>query len=344
MGEADSVRGESARRALGRQGFLAGGLGALLGSLVGRVSSAHAAAGEPLILGQDNVSDASTGLSMTGPGPALRVDGGHGIQIITDATPLEAHGSVGPGLWGTSVDDPGAIPSIGAGVIGEGQVGIGGLAKAPANVMISIADFGPGSFGAGDRFGNWGHGAPSNIAISLVPDFRAGSVGVSDRIGIVGFGGSEVMISVAGDFRAGVAGAGDTGVWGAVLPLDHRIGSPAPRRAGVLGTATPDSTAVLAENPGGLALKAIGDSAFEGDVAFSMSGSGVIPAGQTSLTVNDPNVRPGSRVHVTLNGNPGSNKSALWYVEVQEGALKIVLQAAPKQNTPFTYLVHQAPG
>jgi hypothetical protein len=48
---------EAPAKTLGRRGVLAGGLGALAAAALGRVSTASAATGEPLLLGTSNDAD-----------------------------------------------------------------------------------------------------------------------------------------------------------------------------------------------------------------------------------------------------------------------------------------------
>jgi hypothetical protein len=208
--------------------------------------------------------------------------------------------------------------------------------------MYSLAqDFGPGTVGVGERFGLWGHGGPTQVAISMTPGFHAGGAGVSDRIGFIGFGGpSEVMFSLAPDFRAGLLGAGDTGIWGAVLPREHEVSSPPPRRAAVLGTAPNDAIALLGENPDGVALRAVGTTELLGDVVFATAGRGIIGAGQRMATVADPNVHANSHLQVTVTSNPGSLDAVLQYARASEGSLRVVLAAPVTQTTRFDYVAY----
>jgi hypothetical protein len=210
---------------LGRGRLLAGGLGALVATLVARVRPAAAddvIPGRPLLLETENVAETTTGLSQHAGSPALDVRNRSGPGIVSSALlPREAAISI----------------PFAAGVVGSGtRLGVVG-SSLPAEVVISIP-FEAGLAGLSRRLGVVGSSLPAEVVISIPAGAEAGVAGFSERLGVVGSAlmPQEAHITYVPTFRAGVAGVGDRlGVVGSSLPAEVAISIPFGFDAGVAG-------------------------------------------------------------------------------------------------------------
>jgi hypothetical protein len=183
---------EAQAKTSGRKGMLAGGVGALVAAAFGRVSTAQAANGEPLLLGQENTADETTSLSFTkqptaagGPGgDALAVAFGDGSVRIGAGTlgGTAVFGQVGKPRqsqpwstasagWFTGGENPGAIG------ISDSQVGVIGLSGPVPAISPSELDPAGGHFvGAGEAAG-----------LCSRSDSMPGAIGMStSNVGLVG--------------------------------------------------------------------------------------------------------------------------------------------------------------
>ncbi len=140
-------------RRLGRGGLLAGGLAAAL-ALFGRTNAAHAEAGEPLVLGAMNRSDATTEVDATRDG----------IAALVGRTPEGDVGAIGVGAD--------SLPGLGlrAGVVGHTDKSIGVLARVGDSPIVA-----------------W----DSSAAVWAAGGAAPGLVGTSDsHIGAIGISGA----------------------------------------------------------------------------------------------------------------------------------------------------------
>jgi hypothetical protein len=333
---------------------------------------------DPLLLGQENVAEDTTSLLSGAAGPVLEL--AHrgpapalvGSSLLPRQPAITFSGAALAGL-GPSVGVLGAArpPTI-TQVFSAGAVGVLGRASLPAQIPItapniagvagvapeaglgvlgsalpSLGPFtqittypphsGSGVAGVGLRSGVEGRTLlPRDTAISIPATLARGVAGISSGLGVLGLS-RQTSITLTNEtlLRAGTVGLGDeVGVWGSA-------GVPLPARpvityvAGVLGSARgPDAAGIIAENPTGPALQVLGAAAFKG------GGTGTVSRGESHARVEDPAVRPGSLVNVTLRGDPG-NAAGVHYVEAGDGVLDVFLTVPPRHDTPFNYFVYQ---
>jgi hypothetical protein len=126
-------------RKLGRRGLLAGGVGALVAALFGKVSSASADDGGALVLGEQNTADQTTQLVFGGTGAALEIDWGDPARgnvsraVIGDGTHngTPVYGEIVPAVqrawtaasagWFNGGQSPGAVG------VSDSHIGVIGL-------------------------------------------------------------------------------------------------------------------------------------------------------------------------------------------------------------------------
>ena len=94
-------------RRFGRRGLLAGGVGAVLATLVGRVKRAEAATDDALILGHVNEAGDPTGLKFSGEGSVLVIENveGAGITISGNDAAVGGLSLGGPGIVGAALSE-----------------------------------------------------------------------------------------------------------------------------------------------------------------------------------------------------------------------------------------------
>lgn len=321
---------------LSRRRFFTGGLAAAAAVILGKVRPAQAdddvQPSPALLLGQENVADSTTELSQTGPSPTFRVenpDSGPGIRVVTNkGSGVEAIG--------------GGISAIGGGVLGVSEP----LSPTHPVTITQTA----GVQGLGHQLGVVGAALPDLTQLSITFPGRAGVMGVTDPaqgIGVVGGVGSFGIFTVT-NARVGVWGTGGpiaaqttitstrdggVGVWGTAPPLPETREFSIPAVAGVVGTAFgPSQTAIYAHNPQGTALKVVGR------MAISTGGRGMVPEGETSVEILDPNINAGSLVVVNLTSDPGNKGSALHHIVVKDGGLEVAMTAPPRNDTSLNYV------
>jgi hypothetical protein len=107
---------------------------------------------------------------------------------------------------------------------------------------------------------------------------------------------------------------------------------------------------VLGERQGtgdGAALHGIGEWGLhvDGKAKFSTGGTGVIPAGATSVMVSDSNVTGVSHVSVTLTSDPGAapgnqtHASLKWVARMAGSGFRVHMTRPVGPATTFTYLI-----
>jgi hypothetical protein len=248
-------------RKLGRRGLLAGGVGALVAALFGRVGSASADNGSPLVLGEQNAADQPTQLAFGGTGGALEIDWGDPARgnasraVLGDGTHngTPVYGELVPAVqkawttasagWFNGGQSPGAVG------VSDAHIGVIGLSgPVPA---ISPQELDP----AGGHF--VGAGGAGLCARS---DTRPGALGMSDgNVGLVGATGVKIehedelydlgaagVVGVSGG--GAVAGStGGVGVWGIAgeVELNPQPFPPAP--AGLWGQGGDGGIGTLAQ-------------------------------------------------------------------------------------------------
>jgi len=221
--------------ALGRSGsedlvrrrlLLGGGLGALAMPLLAEAPEAHAASGDPVILGKSNMATSVTTVRNVR-------EGGTGLRVT-------ARGE-------SSVAVQGESPNVG--VLGESERGSG---------VQGVSTFGEGLSGH-SLFGS-AVLANSGNGVGVDGESRE-SVGVA---GTSHFGMGVVGTNLATDQPAvrGFAGNGSTGVQGLSIP-EGAATPPTPASTGVHGRCDQAAgTGVLAESADGAALRVDGSAVF----------------------------------------------------------------------------------
>jgi len=266
-------------KTLGRRGVLAGGLGALVAAALGRVSTAKAASGEPLVLGEDNSADQTTSLSFTGtkPGP---INGGTGdalevafadgsVRVALGAgslngtavfgqtgSPRQTAWTTAAAGWFTGGENPGAIG------ISDSHIGVIGLSGPVAPIDPTELDPAGAHFvGAGEAAG-----------LCTRSDAMPGAIGMSSsNVGLVGATGGateddDALYSLMasgvhgiGAREPGVCGRSETigvlgeshaiGMWGAAGPDEVDVTQVPAFATGVWGQGTGQSVGVLGNAP-----------------------------------------------------------------------------------------------
>ena len=291
----------STRREVLRGGLLIAGAAAVARITSGGAKTAHAADGQPLVIGQTNSGNSPTTLVVP-PGGAL-----HGLSVTTFPGDPNDPGNLDvvlSTLQGTSTFAVGVEgrSDTGTGVLGH----VGGALHTDPNQPIDIV---AGVFGAG-----------------------VDAVGVAGRSllnsGVVGQTGG----SFAGDPNENwFPYAGVSGVAG--VPGDPNMPD---SFAGVFGYAwDPNSPGVLARSSntdGGVALNV------QGRALFSSAGTGTIPAGVDRVDVVHPSATATSTVLVTLSSDPVGGRR-LKYVSSINGRFTVVLSSKAKVPVNFGYLV-----
>jgi len=137
---------------------------------------------------------------------------------------------------------------------------------------------------------------------------------------------------------AGVAGESDVGVG---------VAGNSPNGVGVVGSTSGDeeapgtgvgvkASAQLGSGLGGpsdgTALQVLGRA------AFTSVGSGVVPAGESSVTIEDPHATESSHISVTLASDPGQRE--VRWVERDAGSFTVHLTPAPRARRPETDLTY----
>ncbi len=271
---------ETQARTLGRRGVLAGGVGALVAAALGRVSTAKADTGAPLVLGAANTAEQPTSLSFTqrlatdplaGSGDAFEVAMGDGsVRVALGAGSLNGtavFGQVGKPRqsqpwsaaaagWFTGGENPGAIG------ISDSHIGVIGLSGPVAPISPSELDPAGGHFvGAGEAAG-----------LCSRSDSMPGAIGMSSsNVGVVGATGGatendDALYSLMasgvhgiGAKEPGVCGRSETigvlgeskaiGMWGAAGPTEVDVSQVPTFATGVWGQGTGRSIGVLGNAP-----------------------------------------------------------------------------------------------
>ena len=268
---------EAQAKTFGRKGMLAGGVGALVAAAFGRVSTAQAANGEPLLLGKENTADETTSLNFTKQptaagapdGDALAVAFGDGSVRIGAGTlgGTAVFGQVGKPRqsqpwdtaaagWFTGGENPGAIG------ISDSHIGVIGLSGPVPAISPSELDPAGGHFvGAGEAAG-----------LCSRSDSMPGAIGMSStNVGLVGATGGateddDALYSLMasgvhgiGAKEPGVCGRSETvgvlgesksiGAWGAAGPDELDVTQVPSFPTGVWGQASGRSIGVLGNAP-----------------------------------------------------------------------------------------------
>jgi hypothetical protein len=271
---------EAPAKTLGRRGVLAGGLGALVAAALGRVSTAKAATGDPLLLGTSNTADETTsviarpppsGTNGGGGGDAFEVAFGDGsVRVLLGAGSLGGTGVFGQAGkprqsqpwttaaagWFTGGENPGAIG------ISDSHIGVIGLSGPVAPISPTELDPAGAHFvGAGEASG-----------VCARSDSMPGVLGMSStNVGLVGAtgGATENEDALYSLMASGVHGIGATepgvcgrseaigvlgeskaiGMWGAAGPTEVDVTQVPAFATGVWGQGTGQSVGVLGSAP-----------------------------------------------------------------------------------------------
>jgi hypothetical protein len=351
------------RQTLNRRGLLrragralgVAGVGAVAGpALMGQ--AAQAASGQPLVLGQNNTSDLSTGLICTGEAAALGISC-PSVALFAESTSstqpaVVVHAGDGPAMnlqarasdamvqavnngTGTAIQCSGGID--GAGLDATGSVGVTALGF--TNGIV-------GRTSSSKDSGVWGHnvGGGYGVSGSTAAAAAAGVWGnnTGSGPGVRGTATSAAAAGVWGDSPLGdgvrgtssksngvhgsAANAANSGVWGENTAGGYGVSGSTNSRtaAGVWGLNSGAGDGVRGSAPNGVgvhasgqtALEADGKAVFNGPTAFSRSGTVVVAAGAASATKTGIPLDASSLVLVTVQGN----RSGVWVQGVTKTA------------------------
>jgi hypothetical protein len=154
-----------------------------------------------MLLGEDNIADAPTGLVHEGDGPTLRVenlDGGPGIGVVSNKAPALQGFSPSGGLLGSTVTFSVTQLSDGVGVQGTGgRFGVAGTIV-PDGVAITETLVA----------GVWGTSTLGTTTTLTGTYGLAGTAYGGDQIGVVAHNPSGVALSVMGGIKLSCGGRG----------------------------------------------------------------------------------------------------------------------------------------
>jgi hypothetical protein len=315
----------------------------------------------PAGIGLHVPSDTGTPIIATA-GPMSSVSGATATATPLLSTGVAAFADFGVGVKGVSglaIHAAAVTQSIESGLAGFSDANVGAIGIAGLDAAATPPVTFTGILGASER-------GVIGIGGGLV-DISAATVTAFGRTGVMGIGGdgsvagviglSETgggVIGIGGDFATpsgatfssrlfGVAGLGAEGsdgvlglsVSGSDLSIPVTI-SQFSAGAGLRGISTdPAGVGVVAENPGGVALRVIGR------LQLQTAGEDVIPAGQTGpLLVPNAAVTGQSHVTVTFTVLPLPKGLRVLYVERMPGiGFAVHLKGRPRIAVPFTWSV-----
>jgi len=287
---------------------------------------AHAASGDPLIIGQDNTAGNPTRLdaSIVPPDPddpnswveSFQVQNlsGHPRTVAVAGVSHGGHGVVG------AADGEGAV-----GVGGKSDIGVGVMGDSPSGTgVLGHSESGNGVFGRSE----------SDVGVQGRSQTGFGVMGVAEGVS-EGWGPVGVIGAAVGAGAIGVHGKSDRGCG---------VNGRSEYGPGVVGEGLGDGPGVRAESrsrtepyplDGGLALEV------QGKARFSTCGAYTLPRGQNSVFVPNAAVTDVSHITVTLTGDPGPRQ--LHWVERDPGVgFRLHLTQGPppqRPQTAFTYLI-----